>query len=96
MQSRDAKLLFRSGILDTAILIRHESGWIMKFATMKKWTPGTLENPDFVLQSRRSNEQGIRIFKTLDAACAAAKNIGFSKVSVYFDDSYQEEQKWAG
>lgn len=92
MQSRDAKLLYRSGILDVAIIIPHVRGWVMKFATSNDWPPTkTFEEHNLVLQSRRANDQGVRIFKTLDAACLTANKIGFSKVTVLFEDPQKEE-----
>lgn len=68
MELKDLKLLFDAGSLKKAI-ITHEpmlTGYLLMI-------------DHHVLDTKRGR---VRIFKTIDAACKAAKDIGFNRIEV--------------
>jgi hypothetical protein len=79
MKISEARILFKSGLISDAKIFPDDSskGWILELRVDEK---AQISNR---IQTERGQE---RVFKSSDAALAAAKAIGFKTLTVIFKD----------
>ena len=79
MELKDARFLFESGSLVSAAITK------VPMLTTYHLTVKTQKGKEYPLAGQRSKAHEAREFKTIDAAVANAKKIGFKNVTVILD-----------